>query len=198
MQAAMERAPYGLGEATLLDTQVRDSWQLGPEKLRLENKEFVEAVEEKLVERIKAELGLGEDVEVRAELHKLLLYNPGGHFKAHRDTEKAAGMFGTLILQLPSEFTGGDLVVRHGGEEVVVAMAQAGAATSCVFAAHYSDCEHELREVTSGHRLALVHSGQHDLFGATVSLLVFPFVFRYAIISRICIVLHSLITRKRF
>jgi len=158
LQAAMERAPFGLGEATLQDTQVRDSWQLGPEKLRLENKEFVEAVEEKLVERIKAELGLGEDVEVRAELYKLLLYNPGGHFKAHRDTEKAAGMFGTLILQLPSEFTGGDLVVRHGGEEVVVAMAQAGAATSCVFAAHYSDCEHELREVTSGHRLALVYS----------------------------------------
>jgi len=158
LQAAMERAPFGLGEATMLDTQVRDSWQLGPEKFRLENKEFVVAVEEKLVERVKAELGLGEDVEVRAELYKLLLYNPGGHFKAHRDTEKAAGMFGTLILQLPSEFTGGDLVVRHGGEEVVVAMAQAGAATSCVFAAHYSDCEHELREVTSGHRLALVYS----------------------------------------
>ena len=157
LQAAMKRAPYGLGEATLLNTQVRDSWQLGPDRFRLENKAFVEAVEGGLVERVRVELGL-EQVEVRAELYKLLLYNPGGHFKAHRDTEKAEGMFGTLILQLPSEFAGGELVVRHGGEEATVAMAREGAATSCVFAAHYSDCEHELREVTSGHRLAVVYS----------------------------------------
>ena len=34
------------------------------------------------------------------ELYKLLLYKTGGHFKAHRDTEKAEGMFGTLIVQL--------------------------------------------------------------------------------------------------
>ena len=32
------------------------------------------------------------------------------------------------------------------------------ASVNCLYAAHYSDCEHQLKEVTSGHRLALVYS----------------------------------------
>jgi hypothetical protein len=41
----------------------------------------------------------------------MLLYKQGGHFKKHRDTEKEKGMFGTLIIQLPSIYTGGELMV---------------------------------------------------------------------------------------
>jgi hypothetical protein len=52
---------------------------------------------------------------VTAVLYKLLLYEEGGFFKTHRDTEKADGMFATLVLQLPSTFTGGEFVVTHGG-----------------------------------------------------------------------------------
>ena len=67
-------------------------------------------------------------------------------------------MFGTLIVQLPSEFTGGDLVVRHAGQEMVIKMSQEGSSSYCVVAAHYSDCEHEVETVESGYRLALVYS----------------------------------------
>ncbi len=52
-----------------------------------------------------------------AELHKLLLYEHGGHFKSHADTEKVPGMFATLDAQLPSDFTGGAFVVRHRGAQ---------------------------------------------------------------------------------
>ena len=110
-----------------------------------------------MVKTVKLELGL-QDKEVWAEPYKLLLYKPGGHFKPHRDTEKAAGMFGTLIVQLPSEFTGGDLVVRHAGKEIMVKMSQEGSASYCLIAAHYSDCEHEITPVETGYRLALVYS----------------------------------------
>jgi hypothetical protein len=42
--------------------------------------------------------GLGVEVcSVKSQLYKLLVYGPGGHFKPHRDTEKEAGMFGTLV-----------------------------------------------------------------------------------------------------
>ena len=51
---------------------------------------------------------------VKSELYKLLVYEPGGFFKPHRDTEKADGMFATLVVQLPSSFTGGTFVVSHG------------------------------------------------------------------------------------
>ncbi|CAN0540605.1 unnamed protein product, partial [Scytosiphon promiscuus] len=39
------------------------------------------------------------------------------HFKPHKDTEKEAGMFGTLVVQLPTYdgHEGGTLVVRHRG-----------------------------------------------------------------------------------
>ena len=45
---------------------------------------------------------------------KLELGLPGGHLKPHWDTEKAIGMFVTLIMQ----FTGGNLVVRHAGRRL--------------------------------------------------------------------------------
>ena len=137
---------------------MRDSWQLGTKHFQLGNEKFVKAVEGDLVQRVKVGLGLGDNVEVRAELYKLLLYKTGGHFKPHRDTEKAEGMFGTLIVQLPSEFTGGHLVVGHSGKNEVIEMAQCGSDCNCLYAAFYSDCEHQLKEVTSGHRLALVYS----------------------------------------
>ena len=51
------------------------------------------------------DLGVEPD-HVRAELYKVLLYEPGSFFKKHRDTEKADGMFGTLVVQLPSRYIG--------------------------------------------------------------------------------------------
>jgi len=39
---------------------------------------------------------------VSAELYKLLVYERKGFFLPHRDTEKTGGMFGTLVVTLPS------------------------------------------------------------------------------------------------
>ena len=65
--------------------------------------------------------GLGcDDAIVSAELYKLLVYDRGGFFLAHRDTEKADGMFGTLVVTLPSTYRGGALRIRHAGREVTV------------------------------------------------------------------------------
>jgi hypothetical protein len=33
----------------------------------------------------------------------------------HRDTEKEEGMFGTLVIQLPSVFSGGAMSFAHDG-----------------------------------------------------------------------------------
>lgn len=56
-------------------------------------------------------LGVSMDVTVEANLYKLLPYETGGHFEAHQDTEKEEGMFGTLVVQVPSTFTGGYVTV---------------------------------------------------------------------------------------
>ena len=150
------QAPYGLGEETLIDKSVRDSWQLDPEKFEITNPRFNAGVE-KLVKEIQGKLGCDEQ-KVTSHLYKLLLYEPGGHFKPHRDTEKHPGMFATLIIQVPSIFTGGDLVVKHGTREKKIAFGSPESKFSCMYAAHYADCEHELTEITCGYRMALVYS----------------------------------------
>jgi len=66
----------------------------------------------------RAAIGLGAGVGVKAELYKLLVYDDGSFFLEHRDTEKSPGMFGTLIVALPSLHTGGELVIRHREREV--------------------------------------------------------------------------------
>lgn len=80
----------------------------------------------------------------------------------HRDTEKEKNMFGTLIIQPPSKHTGGELVVYENNDRskkvIDFGLASGKMATSMHFAAHYADLEHELREVKSGYRLAMVYS----------------------------------------
>lgn len=110
------RAPYGRGEATILDESVRKVWQLSPEKVRIGGKSWSKSFQH-IMEHVTAGLGFA-GVEVSAELYKLLVYDTGGFFTAYRDTEKTAGMFGTLVVTLPSVHRGGALIVRHAGREV--------------------------------------------------------------------------------
>jgi len=63
-----------------------------------------------------------EGVILHARASPPRLPDLGGFFLAHRDTEKAAGMFGTLIVGLPSAHRGGELVIRHAGREITVDM----------------------------------------------------------------------------
>jgi hypothetical protein len=60
-------------------------------------------------------------INLKARLYKLLLYEQGGHFAAHQDTEKEQGMIGTLVVQLPccEGHTGGSLAVRHQERQIV-------------------------------------------------------------------------------
>ena len=76
----------------------------------------------------------------------------------HRDTEKQNGMFGTLVLQLPSDYEGGLLRVCHRGEEKTFDFSGLEGVTRFHYAAFYADCVHELCKVTRGYRLCLVYN----------------------------------------
>lgn len=112
-----ERAPYGRGEETVVDTSVRRVWQIDADRVKVGGRSW-EANLESLLARVRAGLGCGDGVS--AQLYKLLVYDRGGFFLAHRDTEKTEGMFATLVVTLPSAFRGGALRIRHGGREVTV------------------------------------------------------------------------------
>ncbi len=147
------RAPYGRGEDTILDKSVRKVWQVRPDKVRASGKSWA-ANFDGIMEQVWAGLGC-EGMAVTAELYKLLVYDTGGFFLAHRDTEKSDGMFGTLVLVLPSAHRGGELVLRHAGREVAVDLSSAEV-SEVGFVAFYADCEHEVRPITEGNRVCLV------------------------------------------
>ena len=151
--AAAERAPYGKGPDTLVDTSVRDCRQIGAERIRLAGGAWPET-SAKILASVATGLGCPVD-RLDAQLYKLLVYERGGFFSAHRDTEKADGMIATLSISLPVAGEGGELIVRHRGREVTADM-NVEEPSELAFAAFYADCSHEIRPVVAGHRLSLV------------------------------------------
>ena len=152
--AVAERAPYGRGEETLVDTAVRRTWQIGADQVRIEGKHWSRTLETILA---RVADGLGVSGPVAAELYKLLVYDQGSFFVSHRDTEKAPGMFATLVIVLPSISAGGELVVRHKGREARLDL-RCNEPSEAAFAAFYADCVHEVLPVTEGCRLTLVYN----------------------------------------
>lgn len=149
---AATRAPYGRGADTVVDTKVRRTWQIEASGVSIGGKHWADTLDG-IVKR--AVEGLGVAGPVTAEPYKLLVYDKGSFFVSHRDTEKAPGMFATLVLALPSQSKGGELVVRHQDREARLDLA-CEEPSEIAFAAFYADCVHEVLPVTSGYRATLV------------------------------------------
>ena len=151
------QAPYGKGEETIVDTKVRRVWKLDPSHISLTNPSWDSLVQD-LIGRVQTELGL-EDQKLESHLYDMLVYEPGSFFLPHRDGEKLDRMVATLVVVLPSDYEGGELIVRHDGQERTIDF-QSGedSAFQVHFAAFYADCEHEVRPIRKGHRLALVYN----------------------------------------
>lgn len=81
---------------------------------------------------------------------------PSGKFKPHVDTPRGNSQIGSLVVCLPLLHEGGQLQIRHKGEETTYDWGNATNEIS--WAAFYSDCEHEVLEVTSGHRITLTYN----------------------------------------
>ncbi len=149
------QAPYGRGEETIVDTAVRNVWQISPNSVKISAKSWP-ATFSGILSKVATGLGCQADT-VAAELYKLLIYKPGGFFLPHRDTEKAPGMFGTLVLTLPSAHRGGELRIRHAGREATTA-SNAVDPSELAFAAFYADCEHEVLPLLEGNRVCLIYN----------------------------------------
>ncbi|HEY2412127.1 MAG TPA: 2OG-Fe(II) oxygenase [Pirellulaceae bacterium] len=153
--AKATQAPYGRGEETIVDTNVRRVWQLEPSQFRLENREW-DAQIAAIVEAASQDFGIQQ--KVRAELYRLLIYEPGSFFAPHRDTEKSEQMFATLVVCLPSRHTGDALIVRHDGQTRRIDFGSKEGQFKTQYAAFYADCEHEIEPVESGYRICLIYN----------------------------------------
>ena len=155
LKAKAKAAPFGRGQDTVYDRSVRDCGQIESERISLGGATWTDTLNE-IIRSASNDLGCPED-SVYADLYKLLVYEPGGFFAPHRDTEKVDGMLATLVLALPGSSAGGELVVRHHGRETVIDM-RSEDPSELNFAAFYADCEHEIRPITDGYRICLVYN----------------------------------------
>jgi predicted 2-oxoglutarate/Fe(II)-dependent dioxygenase YbiX len=144
-------ARFGRGEETLTDPDVRDTWEIPKHLVRAE---WNDAGLKDILATIKEELGLPNAAELTADLHSLLVYEQNQHFLAHQDSEKDDSMVGTLVVTLPSSYTGGELMVGHNEEW----KAYRGSKTALSLVAFYADCRHEVLKVASGYRITLTYN----------------------------------------
>lgn len=146
-------ARYGKGEETLLDRRVRDTWEIPKSRVKIDRRRWNRTLGP-VLEGLRADLGLADGSRLRAELHAMLVYGPGQFFERHQDSEKADAMVGTLVVTLPSAFTGGAFVVEHQGEKVTYRASP----RNLSFVAFYADCHHEARPVKTGYRIVLTYN----------------------------------------
>ena len=90
------QAPYGRGEATIVDPAVRDAMQIEAEHVELEGPAW-DRLRAEMLAGVAEKMGL-EDATVDLKPPKLLVYREGGHFAMHADTEKSPGMIASLAL----------------------------------------------------------------------------------------------------
>jgi len=147
-------APHGRSEETVIDSDVRDSRHVAPAHVLFCNLAWKAALSA-LTETVCNKLGISGAVV--AEFRSMLVYSTGGHLAKHKDSEEA-GMFGTLIVTLPSLHEGGALYVLHKGYEVVLERKGDVGPVGMRYTAFYADCEHELQRVTSGYKITLVYN----------------------------------------
>ena len=82
---ASHEAPFGKGSETFVDATVRKTWELNPNQFELRNPAWLSTLHE-VVGKVAQELGVVDGASsIRAELHKLLLYERGAFFDKHRE-----------------------------------------------------------------------------------------------------------------
>ena len=79
------QSPFGKGTETFVDTSVRKTWELNADQVAFRNPLWRQ-IEDQAVAKATEQLGIIDGpATIRAELYKLLLYEPGAFFETHRE-----------------------------------------------------------------------------------------------------------------
>lgn len=150
------KAPFGKGSETILDANIRNCWEIDASQIAFEGISWSHLID-KTITQIKPDLGI-ENKQIAAHLYKMLIYEAGDFFLPHKDSEKEKGMFGTLIIGLPSKHSGGEVILSFDGKEHSVSFAEDCSNDKLPYVAFYADCQHEIKPTTSGYRVCLVYN----------------------------------------
>jgi hypothetical protein len=178
-------APIGMGSETVINTDIRQGYQIDASRIhyqssykkqestgfghyystnnstwdRIMNVELPERTNYGQTELTKIKQVLAPRSRISTKPYKLLIYEKDQFFKPHRDTLRSENHFASLVVFFPSQYEGGELVVRHQGKEKRFTYSQLvnrqQQQQQFAWVAFYTDCEHEILPVTSGHRVTM-------------------------------------------
>jgi len=172
--AACQPATFGRNAEDVLDESYRKAGKLDKSDFAIN----LDLVGSGLLDKVHDALFGWEATrrDIRAELYKLNVYGaypltysvakacfltlfvgPGSFFKAHKDTPRGENMFGSLVLNFPITHEGGALMLRHGGREAAhdPSRSRYTADDQVSWVTFFSDVEHEVLPVTTGHRITI-------------------------------------------
>ncbi|KAI0446806.1 hypothetical protein F4803DRAFT_546953 [Xylaria telfairii] len=138
----------------IVDTVVQqNAWELGPQSFTITAQPEWDGLLKEFLAVISRTLGVSNRI-LRADLHKLSIWEKGDVFKAYADTETILHLFGTLMISLPSYHQGGDVIVRYLDEEATFSTYEHDMAG--VF--WCSDASHEVLPIEFGYRWVLTYN----------------------------------------
>lgn len=154
--AVAKPALFGRKDKTLYDPSVRNVWEIAPNCVHIANPEWNQKLDT-VLHQVRKDLNMPKGSRLSARLHNLLVYERGQFFAPHQDSEKFDDMVATLVVLLPSNFSGGSLKIdQHGDKRTFDADFETR--SNIFFIAFYADCYHEVTKVTAGYRVALTYN----------------------------------------
>ncbi|KAI0747530.1 hypothetical protein C8Q74DRAFT_1222904 [Fomes fomentarius] len=166
-------AKFGVNQQDVFDETYRKASKLDAE-------DFVvryDPVRSGVLDIVHSELAIDRLVKqdaIRAELYKLNIYGPGSFFKPHVDTPRSELQFGSLVIVFPTAHEGGALKIRYANDTQREAeepdaqrpewtfdsgsLLAACTQPSIAYVAFFSDVEHEVLPVLSGHRITITYN----------------------------------------
>ncbi|KAL4177237.1 hypothetical protein KRP22_002171 [Phytophthora ramorum] len=141
-----------------IDGNSNNTWTLSPDQVKMKNPEW-ESGMQKLTQLVGDRLGF-KRMKLTCEMKSLVVHGPGAKMRKQQKT-KEDGVVATLVVQLPSEHSGGDLVVYRGRDVEFrhdFGVQKGVAAYLPHYAAYFADAPCARVEVTSGFQLMLTYA----------------------------------------
>ncbi|OJJ72730.1 hypothetical protein ASPBRDRAFT_54535 [Aspergillus brasiliensis CBS 101740] len=140
-------ATFGKNNEDVLDPTYRKAGKLGPAHFATSFHPADLGILDEIERKLLPSFNVGTNRTLIADLYKLNIYSgPDGFFRKHIDTPRSANQIGSLVVCLPSRFTGGNLYVRHNKQVHDLDWSPVSSST------------HEIGPVTEGERITLTYN----------------------------------------
>jgi len=144
------------------DASFKNVYQIEPNDIKINNPAWDTSLN-KLLKVVCSKIGVRSS-DIASKLDMLMYLENGSSIDWCSNVEEDKKVIGSLLIQLPSVFTGGKISIFSGSSEEdeedetftnKYDLSSEEAEYSCHFVFHYSDCQYKMEKLKSGTRMLL-------------------------------------------